>query len=49
LPGSDFIYKYDVDGGWVDEKGSYYDSKGILQKKLANKENNSENSEGSSD
>lgn len=26
------MFKYDQDGGWKDEKGNYYNSKGVLQK-----------------
>lgn len=32
LPGNDFLFRYDDKGGWKDEKGNYYNSKGILQK-----------------
>ena len=32
LPGSEFLFRYDNNGGWKDEKGNYYNSKGILQK-----------------
>lgn len=32
LPGSEFLFKYDSNGGWKDEKGNYYNSKGVLQK-----------------
>lgn len=31
LEGSDFLFKYDEEGGWVDEDGNYYNSDGILQ------------------
>lgn len=32
LPGNDFLFRYDDKRGWKDEKGNYYNSKGILQK-----------------
>ena len=32
LPGNDFLFRYDDKGGWKDEKGNYYNSKGVLQK-----------------
>lgn len=31
IDGSDFLFKYDEDGGWVDEDGNYYNAEGILQ------------------
>lgn len=31
LPNNDFLFKYDFDGGWEDEKGRYYNAEGILQ------------------
>jgi hypothetical protein len=31
LEGNDFVFKYDEEGGWVDEDGNYYNSEGILQ------------------
>lgn len=32
LQNSDFLFKYDEKGGWKDEKGNYFNSKGVLQK-----------------
>jgi hypothetical protein len=31
LPDNDFLFKYDVDGGWEDEKRNYYNADGILE------------------
>lgn len=33
MPGVDFIFKFNSDGGWKDEKGNQYNSKGVLMKK----------------
>jgi hypothetical protein len=30
LEGNDFLFKYDNLGGWTDEKGTLYDSNGVL-------------------
>ena len=30
LPDNTFLFKYDQFGGWHDEKGSYYNSDGVL-------------------
>ena len=32
LPGVDFLFRYDSEGGWKDEKGNYYNSSGQLVK-----------------
>ena len=32
LTGNDFIFRYDSSGGWKDEKGNQYSSKGVLIK-----------------
>lgn len=31
LPKNDFLFKYDTNGGWEDEKGNYYNADGILE------------------
>jgi len=31
LPGNDFLFKYDIDGGWEDEQGNYYNADGVLE------------------
>lgn len=31
LPNNSFLFEYDVDGGWEDEQGRYYNAEGILQ------------------
>jgi hypothetical protein len=30
LPDNAFLFKYEADGGWEDEKGIYYNAEGIL-------------------
>jgi hypothetical protein len=31
LPNNDFLFEYDKDGGWYDEKGIYFDCDGVEQ------------------
>ena len=31
LPDNPFLFKYDTNGGWLDENGNYFNSEGILQ------------------
>ena len=31
IPDNDFLFEFDSDGGWVDEKGNYFNHDGILQ------------------
>ena len=31
IPNNDFLFKFDEDGGWVDEDDNYYNHEGILQ------------------
>lgn len=31
LTDNDFLFKYDRNGGWVDENGHYFNAEGILQ------------------
>ena len=31
LPNNEFVFKFDEDGGWVDEDDNYYNHEGILQ------------------
>ena len=31
IPNNDFLFKFDEDGGWLDEEDNYYNCDGILQ------------------
>ena len=44
MPGSEFVFKYDIDGGWKDEKGNHYNAEGILQKVADGHSDDSEDS-----
>ena len=31
IPNCSFIFKYDLNGGWFDQEGRYYNADGVLQ------------------
>jgi hypothetical protein len=45
LPGNDFLFKYDIDGGWDDEDGNYYNADGVLEEEAENSADEEELSE----
>lgn len=32
LPNNSFVFRYDKKGGWKDEDGNYFNSKGVMEK-----------------